>query len=183
MTRLVLIGALVCAGSGACGADDDRPETLEYITETILAPSCASAQCHSAFKREVGDQYDTVDAARDTIVGLAQIIPGDKANSLLYKAITIGASRNGDSKNVFRMPFDAPLPDADVALIGRWIDGGAAGAQCLADAAGHGCSVTGPDSARVFHIVNCVDGNIGSVVMDCASGKLCSIPTGNGQCK
>src|ERR1051325_3292537 len=61
MKRLVLVAALL---GGACGTTDDRPRTLRYITQTILAPTCAIAQCHSAFKQEVGDEFDTIEAAR-----------------------------------------------------------------------------------------------------------------------
>lgn len=189
MKRLVLIGALLGGASGACGVTDDRPRTLEYITQTILAPTCADAECHSAFKREVGDQFDTVEAARRTIVNNQLVDPGSPRSSLLYSSITTGAPGILSSGTV-RMPFDAPMPDADVALIAAWITDGAEGAQCLANAQGNGCSVTGTGTGRVYHVVQCVDGNIGPVVMDCpvadpTTGKsqsVCSIVTGNGQC-
>src|SRR5947207_2934766 len=141
MTRLVLIGALLAA----CGAADDRPRTLSYITDTILVPTCAVAECHSAFKQEVGDQFDTVAAARRSIVANALVVyPYDTAapdQSYLIKTLTVGVqSRLGNGK--VRMPYDAPMPDADVALIASWIAGGAEGAQCLANDAGQGCTVT-----------------------------------------
>lgn len=189
MKRLVLIGALLGGASGACGVTDDRPRTLEYITQTILAPACADAECHSAFKMEVGDQFDTVEATRRTIVSNQLVDPGHPRSSLLYNSLTIGVPGILSSGTV-RMPFDAPMPDADVALIAAWITDGAPGAQCLANAQGNGCSVTGTGAGRVYHVVQCVDGNIGPVVMDCpvadpTTSKLqsvCSIVTGNGQC-
>ena len=191
MKRLVLIGALLGSAAGACGVtDDDRPRTLEYITQTILAPTCAAAQCHSAFKREVGDQFDTVEATRQSMVVNGLVTPGDP-NSFLIQSLTIGV-RSMFGSNMVRMPFDAPMPDADVALIRAWIVEGARGAQCLANEQGNGCSITGTGSNRVFHVVQCVDGNIGPVVMDCPLAdpnatpprpqSVCSISTGNGQC-
>jgi len=190
MKRLVLIGALFAA---ACGATDDRPRTLAYITETILEPTCASAQCHSAFKRAVGDQFDTLEATRESIVvnGLV-VYPDDVARptgSLLFRTLTVGGPSILDpgSGNV-RMPYDAPMPDADVELIRAWIEEGAKGAQCLRNAAGHGCSVTRDAMNQpVFHVIECSpDGIAGAIVQDCpktsTSTSVCTISSGNGQC-
>lgn len=189
MKRLVLIGALLGGAAGACGVTDDRPRTLEYITDTILAPTCAAAQCHSAFKQEVGDEFDTVDAARRTIVNNGLVDPQDPEASTLIQSITVGVPSilNPGSGKV-RMPFDAPMPDTDVALLRTWIREGARGAQCLANDQGNGCSVTGTGATRQFHVVKCIDGNAGDVVMDCPLATMtkpqsvCSTVTGNGQC-
>src|SRR4051812_44800460 len=80
---------------GACGDTvDDRPPTLPYITEAILAPSCGKAQCHSSFAREVGDTFDTVDETRRTLISNGLVIsdsdPLDPANSQLIKTLTVG---------------------------------------------------------------------------------------------
>src|SRR5882762_10165490 len=92
MNRLVLVALL----AGACGsATDDRPPTLDYITETILAPSCANAECHSAFKQAVGDQFDTPAATRRSIVANGLVsYPADVADptsSLLIRTLRVGA--------------------------------------------------------------------------------------------
>lgn len=179
MKRLVLIAALV---GGACGATtDDRPRTLAYITDTVLAPSCAMAPCHSSFKREVGDQFDTVEAARASILvnGLVRI--GDPEGSVLYQSITVG-TKSVFNTDIIRMPFDAPMADADVALIRAWIEDGAEGAQCLPSAEGLGCSVTVAGDVTTYHIVQCPDGNIGPIVMDCPGRMVCSASTGTGTC-
>src|SRR5438045_1803927 len=76
MHRLALAGALLASACGS--ATDDRPPTLDFITETILAPSCATAQCHSAFAREVGDEFDTPAAARRSIVANSLATPNDQ---------------------------------------------------------------------------------------------------------
>jgi hypothetical protein len=192
MKQLVLIGALVGGGAGACGAtDDDRPRTLEYITRTILAPSCAAAECHSAFKMETGNQFDTVDATRRSVVLNSLVDTVEPAQSELYQSMTIGyPSLLSPGSGRVKMPFDAPMPDADVVLILRWIAEGAPGAQCLPNAQGNGCFVDGAPGARVYHVAQCVDGNAVKILMDCpladpATSKrqsFCSIPTGNGQC-
>lgn len=184
MNRLVLIAAL-----GACGATDDRPATLPYITDTILAPTCAVAECHSAFKQEVGDQFDTIDATRHSMVANALVVyPYDMAapnQAYLVQTLTVGVpSRLGSG--LVRMPYDAPMPDADVALISAWIAAGAPGAQCLPNASGLGCTVSGDGPVGHplrYHVVQCsADGNAGAVVMDCPLDQSCSYFGGNGQC-
>ena len=178
MKRLVLIAAL----GGACGATtDDRPRTLEYITDTILAPTCASAACHSAFKQELGDAFDSVENARLSIMANSLVDITSPKDSTIYKSITEGVQ--GVYSGVkSRMPYDAPMPDADVALILDWIQKGAEGAQCLPNAQGLGCSVTVDANGPRYHIVKCVDGNVGDLVMDCPGMQVCSVPTGNATC-
>jgi hypothetical protein len=188
MQRLVLIGALLGGAAGACGVTDDRPRTLEYITDTILAPTCAAAQCHSAFTMQVGDEFDTVDATRRTIVINGLVEPGVPGASFMYNSITIGVTSLLNPPNMVRMPFDAPMPDADIALIRAWITEGAHGAQCLANDQGNGCSSTGTGATRKFYVVKCIDGNIGDVVPsggpngECPGTQVCSVNMGNGQC-
>jgi hypothetical protein len=181
MKRLVLIGALL---GGACGsATDDRPPTLDYITETILAPSCASAECHSAFKQEVGDRFDTPEAARLTMVANFLVLPADadapEASSLV-RALTVGLPSilhpDPISLNLIRMPYDAPLPDRDIELIKTWISMGSPGAQCVPSERQRGCSTTGKE------VVECPDGNIGATIEICGQSQTCSISIGNGQC-
>jgi hypothetical protein len=188
MKQLVLTGALF---AGACGATDDRPRTLEYITETILAPSCATAECHSAFKQQVGDEFDTVVATRRSIVANALVLYPDAAgrvvpsDSLLIRTLTVGfPSRFG--AGTVRMPYDAPMPDADIDLIAAWIADGASGAQCIANADGLGCFTIFDGTANRFvdHVVECTsDGNRGTVVTTCPNNQRCTFSGGNGQCK
>jgi hypothetical protein len=189
MARFVLAGALV---AGACGsATDDRPATLEYITEAILAPSCATAGCHSLFRQQVGDAFDTPASTRRTIAGNGLVLYpediGDPSQSLLIRTLTVGAPSILDpgSGNV-RMPYDAPLPDADIALIETWIASGLPGAQCVANDAGLGCGrrtiSIADQEVTEFSVVACPDGNIGDVVEICRLDQICSYHTGNGRC-
>src|SRR6185436_19112465 len=100
MYRLVLVGALALA---ACNqTDNNRPATLEYITEAILQPSCGQYTCHSSFRREKGYAFDTVDEAKQSLASLVSV--NEPTSSLLYTVLT---------RTVKRMPYDSPLPDKD----------------------------------------------------------------------
>lgn len=185
MNRLVLMGALL---AGACGSEtDDRPATLDYITDTILAPSCATAECHSAFTREVGDQFDTVEAARLSIAANSLAVPGDKDDpnqSFLIRVLTVGEPSilSPGSGNV-RMPYDAAMPDADINLIRKWISLGVPGAQCIPNDQLEGCQVTiAPDGTTTYSVVKCPDGNAGDIVQTCTGIQTCTFYGGNGKC-
>jgi len=116
MYRLVLVAALATA---ACNqTDNNRPATLEYITEAILQPSCSQSVCHSSYKQEFGYAFDTVYAARKSILNNGLVTPNDPTASQLY-LVLIRAKK--------RMPYDSPLPDKDIALIKQWIEDGAPG--------------------------------------------------------
>jgi hypothetical protein len=185
MNRLILVGALV---AGACGNEaDDRPPTLAYITETILAPNCATAACHSAFKRQVGDVFDTPASTRRTVVANGLVVypadVADPAHSFLITTLRVGSPSilSPGSGNV-RMPYDAPMPDADVELIEAWIRDGVPGAQCEPNAQNLGCLVTTVAGQTEYDVVECIDGNVGAVVTVCPQGQVCSFYTGNGRC-
>jgi hypothetical protein len=114
MDRLVLVAVAALA---ACNhTDNNRPATLEYITEAILQPSCAQYDCHSSFARAKGYAFDTVDAARQSLRPIVTV--DEPETSLLYVVLT---------RKIKRMPYDSPLPDKDIALILQWIQDGAPG--------------------------------------------------------
>lgn len=129
MQRLAM-GFLVLA---ACGTtDDQRPRNLDYITEAILAPSCGGATCHSTFKGAKGFVFDTVETARVTFQNDDRLLrfDDDAATSGLVLNLTL------EQPKAPRMPLNAPIPDADIALIQDWIGFGAPGvcnglAACL----------------------------------------------------
>lgn len=130
MVRVVLATAWML---GACGmSEDDRPATLEYVTAAVLAPSCGNAQCHSSFRRAEDLAFDTVEATRATIARYdALVTPGDPETSSLYLVLI---SPGGDDAVFPRMPYDQPMPDADIELVRRWIEGGARGLDAAAGA-------------------------------------------------
>jgi hypothetical protein len=184
MNRLAPFAVLF---AGACGtATDDRPATLDYITETILAPTCALAECHSAFKQQVGDVFDTVESARRTIVIRPLAVPenaADPSRASLIKTLTIGTpSRLNPGSGNVRMPFVSPMPDADIHLIETWIRAGIPGAQCLPNAQNRGCQVVTVGAIAQYNVVECVDGNAGAVVQACSAIQICDPESGNGQC-
>src|SRR4051812_36530649 len=116
MHRFVLGAALAL---GACTqTDNNRPATLEYITESILQPYCSQYSCHSSYRQENGYAFDTIDASKRPLQGIVQA--GDVESSFLINVLT---------RTIKRMPYDAPLPSKDLDLIKRWIEDGAPGLQ------------------------------------------------------
>jgi len=127
MSRLVWPALLLCA-LAACGVDD-RPLDARYITDTILAPSCGSVECHSSFVQSNDVVLDTYSAMRDTIVNFqgglisfsdAPYDPADPADSELITWLT---QTDPFGRGIGRMPLDEPMPNADVELLKRWIQG------------------------------------------------------------
>ena len=114
MLRLVVAGAVVAVA--ACSqTDNDRPATLPYVTEAILAPNCAQDVCHSSYTKAKGYAFDTVAAAR---ASLKPIVSKDEPeSSLVFTVLT---------RTVKRMPYDAPLPQKDIELILLWLQTSAA---------------------------------------------------------
>jgi cytochrome c len=113
---------LALLAMAACGSSsDDRPVTFSYISTAILTPNCATSGCHSKIASTGGVVLDNRLDAYTSLVGLDArgnfVIPGDPERSQLLKLL------RGD--NIWRMPPDQPLPDADVLLIERWILDGA----------------------------------------------------------
>lgn len=163
---------LVLAG---CAAPDERPLTIEYATEAILAPSCGNAQCHSSFREQEEIVLDTVEAAR------RQVLRDTPRPSLSTDAAgNVVIAKNPDeallidvlTRAVDRMPYDQPLPDNDIDYLIRYVAMGTPGAQCVPDQ-GNTC---------VDHLVmTCKpDWNLGEVVEDCSRrGMTCG---GDGEC-
>jgi hypothetical protein len=127
MKYLVLLGVLA-----ACATTDDRPQNLPYITEAILAPNCAGAECHSQLRRSSGYVFDTVAHAQASLAG-----PADSTSRALIAPCAATPCPPGDSlliryittKDSFgnRMPLDHPLENIDIDLIANWIEDGAVG--------------------------------------------------------
>ena len=128
-------GLLACLCLAACGTTtDDRPLTIEYVTETILAPTCGAAQCHSSFTQARGDIFDNVESARRSLVDNGLIVfesrkfdPADPSNADLIVWLT---QVDPFSRGIGRMPYDAPMPNADIIFLKNFIARQAPGAQC-----------------------------------------------------
>ena len=99
----------------ACGTTpDDRPATFEYVSLTVLAPSCGTVACHSTTTQTQGYAFDTLAGARLALRSL--VSAGHPEGSRLIEVITSN-----------QMPPDVPMLDQDVALIEAWITNGAQG--------------------------------------------------------
>lgn len=117
--RLLIVGFALQLG---CVTETDpRPQTLEFITETILAPNCATAECHSDLKQQNGYIFDTVEHAEATLAYHDAITPGQPGKSILVGVISTEDSFGN------RMPLDHPLANKDIFLIQEWVYNGAAG--------------------------------------------------------
>jgi hypothetical protein len=113
MYRVVLVAA---AALTACSqTENDRPLTVEYLTEAILQPSCSQYVCHSSFSRANGYVFDTIEESRKS---LKTIVTAGDPDSFLLQVLT---------RTVKRMPYDSPLPNKDIELIQDWVLAGAPG--------------------------------------------------------
>lgn len=117
MMRTTFLLCAMGAGVVACIEPEDRPATWDYVHASIVAPSCATATCHSDLSERAELSLQDPDQAYDALLDGRFVVPGDQTSALLYLL-------DGDER--VRMPPDAPLPEADVALIRTWIVEGAA---------------------------------------------------------
>jgi hypothetical protein len=112
---LLLVAAAPLAG--CAGETDDRPREWSYISATIIQPNCASSRCHSQFTSTAGLRLDSVEGGYVGLVGGGFVVPGEADRSKLLFMLR--------GEEVWTMPPDLPLPEADILLIERWIDEGA----------------------------------------------------------
>jgi hypothetical protein len=114
----VVAAALSIVVSGCNGTSDDRPATWSFISATIMEPSCATVNCHSAIThqggvdlsaREIGYQTLVVNSVGQTYY----VYPGYPQYSPIVNLMNAEGST--------RMPPDNPLPQADIQLIEDWI--------------------------------------------------------------
>jgi Planctomycete cytochrome C len=82
----------------------------------VIAPNCATSSCHSSLAKTAGLTLDDPEDSYRQLLGRNFVVPGDPASTLL-------SLLTGDERR--RMPPDAPLPEADIALVRLWIDAGA----------------------------------------------------------
>jgi len=117
----------------ACGTTtDDRPQDAQYLTDTILAPMCGQAECHSTFRQTDGVVLDTYEGMRSSVVSLDLVSlddepydPGTPDQSFLIRVLT----KVDPAPGVDRMPLDAPMANEDIELLKSWINGPATDAN------------------------------------------------------
>lgn len=127
---------LLCA-AGGCEHSADRPARWSYIHASIIVPSCTTAGCHSALTAIAGlnltDKHGAYTVLTGHICG-EPVRPQDPPRNYVtpfsadYSQLVYqlrGADADGRPYRDV-MPPDMPLPDAEVELVERWIDEGAA---------------------------------------------------------
>jgi hypothetical protein len=122
MAKLPWLAAAISLALIGCAAEeDDREARWSYIVKAILRPNCATASCHSEQTATGGIELEEPHEAHVLLVGDGGegnfVFPSNPDRSELLKLL------RGD--DIIRMPPDQPLPDADIALIERWILAGA----------------------------------------------------------
>lgn len=141
-----LLLAVAASVLPACSATDDRPAEWGYISPAVFAPNCATASCHSPAAAVSGLDFSDADRGYTSLTGLWIWIvdpAGTEANGCrnvngtvvcqrghrpLVTAFNPAASRLVNmlrARGAPRMPPDRPLPEADIALVERWILAGA----------------------------------------------------------
>lgn len=114
--RLGAASFALAALAGCAGDPADRPVAWSYVHAAIVAPNCATSSCHSERAQTAGVVLDDADQAYAALLDRDFVVPGDPASTLM-------SLLEGDERR--RMPPDAPLPAADIALIRAWIEAGA----------------------------------------------------------
>src|SRR3954451_14429058 len=114
--RLFLV-AVAPHALGCNGATDDRPARWSFISATIMEPSCATVNCHSAITHQGGVDLSARQIGYQSLVPTFFVFPGDPQNSPVVNLMNAQGS--------IRMPPDNPLPEADIVLIEKWIADGA----------------------------------------------------------
>lgn len=124
----------------ACGTTtDDRPPTVEYVTDAILAPTCGAAQCHSSFSAQRTDVFDVV--GDSTHAGVRTSLIGnnlinfdsdvfDPTHAERQQFIRWMTETDPLGLGIGRMPWDAPMPNEDIKFLIKWVSMGAPGSSC-----------------------------------------------------
>lgn len=119
--RLACVAAVAAAlaimATGCGGAIDDRPARWSFISTTIMEPSCATVNCHSAVTHQGGVDLSARAIGYQSLVDTYFVFPGNPQDSPIVNLMNAVGS--------IRMPPDNPLPEADIKLIETWIADGA----------------------------------------------------------
>ncbi|HVV82129.1 MAG TPA: c-type cytochrome domain-containing protein [Kofleriaceae bacterium] len=101
--------------------DDPSPPSWSRVSAAVMRPSCGTVACHSAVARRADLVLDSEEAGYASLVDADPepfVRAGDPGHSeLMYLLAGVDVAR--------MMPPDAPLPEADVELVKRWICAGA----------------------------------------------------------
>lgn len=126
MTRMavilfVLVGLIVAAP--ARGAEDDAasPQFYTQHVQPILSTNCY--RCHGGMNHRGGLNFETRAGMLKGGHDGAVLVPGDPAKSLLVRLMR----HEGPADDPMPMPPPPrpKVPDADIALVERWVRAGA----------------------------------------------------------
>jgi len=119
ISHFLAFAAALFAGA-ELGVADSNPARVDYASQIkpILAQNCY--QCHGITQQKHSLRLDTAASARLGGDSGPAIIPGNPDSSLLIRVV------EGRHDSISRMPYKrAALEPSDIALIRRWIAGGA----------------------------------------------------------
>jgi hypothetical protein len=123
------VATLLLAVTG-CDDASDRPSDWAYVHAAILEPACAASGCHSGPTSQNGVDLSTSEAAYTVLTGRvcgAPEQPGDPVGNFVRpghpESSRLMYMLRGES--TLLMPPNLALPDAEIAVIERWILEGA----------------------------------------------------------
>ena len=108
---------------------DERPATWSYTHAAIIAPNCATANCHSTVASTAGIDLSDREGAYVFLVGklcnskLPENPPGNYAFPYHPERSPLIHLLHGDAKRL--MPPDTPLPEPEIEVVERWVLEGA----------------------------------------------------------
>jgi hypothetical protein len=126
----ILMMTAVMASVACGGTDDTRAATWGFISPVIIQQNCATSSCHSQASAVAGLDLSTVDNGYTSLLNLklpVRASQGEKARTLVvpYNPDESRLVQMLRARGARRMPPDRPLPEADIALVERWILAGA----------------------------------------------------------
>ncbi len=118
MLCIIFILAVLSARPVFCAQADARPVSFRTEIAPLLQRRCAACHCEDSAKGGYRlDTFQLLQKAGDG--GDAPLVPGKAKESALFKLLLAKDPED-------RMPQKADaLPDAEIALIGRWLNSGA----------------------------------------------------------
>lgn len=123
---------MTCLLGLVAGCLESRATEWSYLHAAIVAPSCATAGCHSRAASVAGIDLSTNEAAYAVLTGRvcgapvhAEDAPGNYVFPFAPERSRLLYLLRGDETQI--MPPDLPLPNVEIDMIEGWI---AAGAPC-----------------------------------------------------
>ena len=137
MMRKSIAAAISVLALDGCLPTDEPPARWRYLHTAIIQPGCATAGCHSALTAIAGLNLATSEGAYTILTGHIcgePVRPQDPPRNYVtpfsadYSQLMYQLRGQDSAGRSYRdvMPPDTALPEAEIRLVGRWIDDGAA---------------------------------------------------------